>query len=114
MKKISPRVHGYIDYFTVAVFLLAPMAVGLTGVSAMLAYTLAGVHLLMTLMTDFPLGVVKLIPFAVHGWVERAVGPLLVLVPFVPPVAADAPAQIFYVLIGIVIILVGLLTDYRQ
>jgi hypothetical protein len=114
MKIISPRVHGYLDYVTVVVFLLAPMVIGLTGIPAMLAYALAGVHLVMTLATDFSLGVAKLIPLAIHGWVERVVGPLLILVSFIPAFAANTPAQIFYILIGIVIILVGLLTDYRR
>jgi hypothetical protein len=113
MKIISPRVHGYLDYVTVVVFLLAPMVIGLTGIPAMLAYALAGVHLVMTLATDFSLSIVKLIPLAIHGWVERVVGPLLVLLSFIPGFAINTPARIFYLLIGIIIILVGLLTDYR-
>ena len=80
MKIISPRMHGYLDYVTVVAFLLAPTLIGLTGLPAMLAYLLAGVHLLMTLLTEFPLGIVKLIPLPLHGWVERVVGPVLVLV----------------------------------
>jgi len=113
MKIISLRVHGYLDYATVVVFLLAPTLIGLTGLPAMLAYGLAGVHLLMTLLTDFPLGIGKLIPLPIHGWVERVVGPVLVLVSFVPAFAVETPARIFYIVMGVVIILVGLLTDYR-
>jgi hypothetical protein len=113
MNTITPRVHGYLDYVTVVVFLLAPTLIGLTGIPAMLAYALAGIHLLMTLVTDFRLGVVKLIPFTIHGWIERVVGPLLVLVSFIPGFAIDTAAQVFYFGIGVVIILVGLLTDYQ-
>ena len=113
MKIISPRVHGYLDYVTVVVFLLAPTLIGLTGFPAILAYVLAGVHLLMTLVTEFPLGIVKLIPLPLHGWVERVVGPVLVLVSFVPAFTVETPARIFYIVMGIVIILVGLLTDYQ-
>lgn len=53
MKIISPQVHGYLDYFTVVVFLLAPTLMGLTGIPALLAYALAGIHLAMTLVTYF-------------------------------------------------------------
>ena len=113
MKIISPRVHGYIDYVTVVVFLLAPTLIGLTGFPAILAYVLAGVHLLMTLVTEFPPGIFKLIPLPLHGWVERVVGPVLVLVSFVPAFTVETPARFFYIVMGIVIILVGLLTDYR-
>jgi hypothetical protein len=63
-------------------------------------------------VTDFPLGAVKKLPFQIHGWVERAVGPVLVLLPFA--FGLDGAAKVFYIIIGIVIILVGLLTDYQQ
>ncbi len=113
MNRISPRLHGYLDYVTVVVFLLAPTLIGLTGLPAQLAYALAGIHLVMTLLTDFPLGVAKLIPFPMHGWIERAVGPLLVLASFLPGFATDTTAQVFYLVMGVVIIAVGLLTDYQ-
>jgi len=109
VKILNPRTHGYLDYFTVILFLVAPTLLGLTGIPAMLAY----VHLVMTLVTDFPLGVVKLIPFTIHGWVERVVGPLLIIVPFVLGFSTDLAARNFYVTIGGVIVLVGLVTDYK-
>ncbi|MCI0553058.1 MAG: hypothetical protein L0287_19090 [Anaerolineae bacterium] len=113
MKIISLHIHRYIDYVTVVVFLLAPVLIGLTGLPAILAYVLAGVHFLMTLVTDFPLGIVKLIPLSIHGWVERVLSPVLVLVSFVPVFTVETTARIFYIVMGIVIILVGLLTDYQ-
>ncbi len=112
MKIISPTNHGYIDYVTVALFLAAPTVIGLTGIAGVIAYALAGIHLTMTLVTDFPLGIAKLIPFSVHGWVERAVGPALVLLPFLR--SFQTPAREFYIVIGIVIILVGVFTDYER
>jgi hypothetical protein len=112
MKIISPTQHGYLDYATVVLFLAAPSTIGLTGIAGILAYVLAAIHLAMTLVTDFPLGVIKLVPFSIHGWVERVVGPLLVLLPFV--FGFEGAAQGFYIMIGIVIIIVGLLTDYQK
>ena len=56
MKPITPITHGYFDYVTVAVFLLAPKLLGFEGLPALLSWTLAGVHLALTLATDFPLG----------------------------------------------------------
>jgi hypothetical protein len=112
MKIISPTQHGYLDYVTVVLFLLAPSLLGISGVAATIAYLLAGIHLAMTLVTDFPLGVIKKLPFPVHGLVERVVGPALILLPFIFGFAGTAVA--FYIVMGIVIILVGLLTDYQQ
>jgi len=112
MKIISPAQHGYLDYLTVLLFLAAPTLFGMTGMASIFAYLLAGIHLAMTIATDFPLGAFKLIPFAFHGWVERVVEPVLVVLPFAFGFATLS--TYFYVGIGIVIIIVGLLTDYGQ
>jgi hypothetical protein len=113
MKIISPTNHGYLDFVTVVIFLLAPTLFGLNGLPAMLAYGLAVIHLALTLATDFPFGVIKIIPFALHGWIERLVGPSLVAVPFILGFANEAAARNFYIFMGIIIIIVGVLTDYE-
>jgi hypothetical protein len=112
MKIISPTLHGYLDYVTVLLFLIAPTIFGLSGTAGSFAYILAVIHLTMTLITDFPLGVTKQLPFKIHGWVERIVGPVLILLPFA--FSFDATARGFYIVIGIVIVLVGLFTDYSR
>ena len=58
-------------------------------------------------------GVVKLIPFTVHGWIERIVGPLLIAIPFILNFSDEEAARNFYIAIGIVIIVIGMLTDYQ-
>ena len=74
-KLISGRVHGVLDYATVAAFLNAPMVFGFQGTTAAaIVYWLAGIHLLMTGCTDFPLGVFKWIPFKIHGAIELVAG----------------------------------------
>jgi hypothetical protein len=74
---------------------------------------LAVIHLALTLTTDFPFGVIKIIPFTLHGWIERLVGPSLVVIPFILGFGNDAAARNFYILIGVIIIIVGVLTDYE-
>ncbi|WMJ09207.1 hypothetical protein [Nitrosomonas sp. sh817] len=113
MKVISPRIHGYLDFLTVFIFLLAPTLLGLGQLSAILAYSLAVVHLIVTLASDFPFGVVKLIPFTVHGWIERMVGPLLIAIPFILNFSTEEAARNFYIAMGAIIIVVGMLTDYQ-
>ncbi|MGH9166809.1 MAG: hypothetical protein ACRD02_03115 [Acidimicrobiia bacterium] len=110
MTVIGPRVHGYLDYLTVLVFLLAPSLLGLSGAAAVLAYLLAVVHLAMTLLTRFPMGFREVVPLALHGLVEVGVGVVLSLIGLL---AFGGEAQIFYMLVGLVIVLVWLLTDYR-
>ncbi|MDC8445548.1 MAG: hypothetical protein LV471_06415 [Nitrosomonas sp.] len=114
MKMISARQHGYLDYLTVGIFLLAPTVLSLSQMPAMLAYILAGVHLMVTLATDFPLGIFKLLSFTLHGWIERIVGPTLLAVPFILSFAEEPAAMYFYLVMGATVILLGLLTDYRD
>ncbi|ALQ50843.1 SPW repeat domain-containing protein [Nitrosomonas ureae] len=113
MKVISPRMHGYLDFLTVILFLLAPAIFGLSDLPTLLAYSLAVIHLIVTLASDFPFGIVKLIPFTVHGWIERIVGPTLIALPFILGFSDDETARNFYMAAGVVIILVGVLTDYQ-
>ena len=79
----------------------------------MLAYGLAIIHLALTLATDFPFGIIKIIPFTFHGLIERLVGPLLVVIPFILSFSNEAVARNFYIFIGVIIIIVGVLTDYE-
>jgi hypothetical protein len=112
LKIISVKVHGLLDYATVAIFALIPSVFGLSGIPAYLSYALSGIHLLMTVLTDFPLGIVKVIPVKIHKFVETAVGPLLIGAPWILGFADNFTARWVYILVGAVIIAVGLLTDY--
>lgn len=112
MKLITPRTHGYLDYLTAFVFLAAPKILGFEGLPALLSWILAGVHLLLTLATDFPLGLRPWLPFWIHGWIERIVGPALVIVAYLSNFSAGGPASGFYLFMGLTIIAAGWLTDY--
>lgn len=112
MKPISLTVHGVIDYLAVAIFALAPAMIGLSGWPAALSYALAGIHLLMTFLTNFPLGVIKVIPVTLHQWVERIVGPLLIILAFA--VMTGTNARVFFVAMGVIIFAVERLTAYRS
>ena len=79
MKILSDTTHGILDYLTVVLFVLAPSPFGFSGTAAIISYALAGIHLAMTLLTNVPLGVVKIIPIKLHAVVEMLVGPVLVI-----------------------------------
>jgi hypothetical protein len=113
MKILSARVHGFLDFVVVALFALAPTALHLTGMPATLSYLLAGVHLLITLLTNFPAGIFKFIPFWIHGWIELIVAPTLVICPWVLGFSGDQTAMIFFIAAGFAVFLVWLLTDYN-
>ena len=114
MKMISARHHGYLDFLTVGIFLLAPTVLNLSQIPGMLAYVLAGVHLMVTLATDFPPGIFRILSFTVHGLIERIVGPVLIALPFILGFTDEPAARNFYMIMGAVIIVTGLLTNYRE
>lgn len=114
MKILDPKIHGILDYAVVVAFAVAPSVVGLAGLTAAISYALAAIHLLLTLVTDFPLGVAKIVPLRVHGAIELIVSLALVALPWILNFSSDATARLFYVVAGVLIFAVWLITDYRS
>ena len=112
MRILDARIHGVLDLVTVAVLLLGPLVFGLGGSPAAIAYSLAALHLLMTLLTRFPMGIWKTIPFFVHGIVELVVGIFLLILPTIQGYAPGSPARRFYMIVGAMILIVWALTRY--
>lgn len=73
-KTLSPYAHAALDYAVAAGFALAPQALDLVGLAAVLSYAIAAMHLALTLFTDFPASAARVIPFDLHGRVELAIG----------------------------------------
>src|SRR5688572_10607612 len=69
-KFINPKVHAYLDYAYVLALAAAPTLLNFVGMAATLSYTLAAAVLILSLFTRYPLGVVKAIPFPIHGMIE--------------------------------------------
>jgi hypothetical protein len=113
MKILSPRVHGYLDYGVVALFLLAPTIFGFAGVAASICYILAAVQAGMTLLTAFPMGIAKIIPFTVHGALEVGVSLFLLASPWLFGFDYVPAARNFFIASAVALGLVWVATDYR-
>ncbi|MFN7886189.1 MAG: hypothetical protein ACK5Q4_12075 [Phycisphaerae bacterium] len=113
MKILNASIHSILDYATVIAFASAPTLLGFSGAPAVLAYLLAGVHLAMTVLTDMPLGLVKIIPMRLHALVEMLVGPTLLAVALLAP-SLVMGAQGFFIASGIAICAVWFLSDYAS
>jgi hypothetical protein len=112
MKVITLKIHGILDYVTVVAFLSIPSLFALSGTPAYLSYILASVHLLMTLLTDFQFGILKIIPMRLHKLVEAIVGPALIALPWILGFSGDVTARYVFIGAGVVILAVGTMTDY--
>jgi hypothetical protein len=113
-KPVSARAHGVLDYATVAAFLNAPMVFGFHGTPAAIVYWLAGIHLLMSGCTNFPVGFFMWIPFRIHGVIELLAGIFVLVAPWIFGFAQDIAARNFFVAIAIIMLVVIALTDYSQ
>src|SRR5262245_9432243 len=83
---ITKSIHAYfIDYPFAIVLIAAPfvLKLGQSGPVAMWLSVVVGVAaLLLPALTDHPTGLVRIIPYWLHLWVDRAVGVVFVIAPF--------------------------------
>ncbi|HEX8329809.1 MAG TPA: SPW repeat protein [Hymenobacter sp.] len=113
MKVISPTVHGILDYGTCAFFALAPSLFDLHGTYATVCYVLAAGYLVISLLTNMPLGAMRVIPFPVHGKLELVSGLVFIASPWLFGFANDnETARNLFVGAGIVFLVVYFLTDW--
>lgn len=112
MNILGPRIHGILDYVIVVFFLLVPTLFTLPNGLTTLAYVLAILHLTMTVLTDFPLGMLEVIPFGLHGIVELVAAIALIALPWIMSDLFLGGRTLFSVT-GVVLFLIWLLTSYR-
>lgn len=113
-KGMSSRVHGVLDYLTAGVFLVAPAALGLAGPAAWICYGLAVAHVLLTLLTDFPLGVSDLVPFWLHRGVEGLVGAALLVTPWALSDTFTLKSRVFFSVVAVAVLAVALASRRRR
>lgn len=115
MKLLPPRIHGIFDYVTAATFAGAPVlfTLGHSTVPIVACYVMAGTLFVVSLLTRYPLGVAKIIPFPVHGAIEVVSAVGLVALPWLTGFADQPGARTFFVAAGLMIFTLWLLTDYR-
>ena len=78
---ITKSIHAYLIDYPVAIVLIAAPFVLKVGQSGPVAMWLSVAALLLSALTDHPTGLVHIIPYWLHLWVDRAVGVLFVIAP---------------------------------
>ncbi len=112
--KISSKIHGIIDYIFVVFLWLSPTLFGLGEKTALFTYVLGGVHLGLTVLTNFEVGIIKLIPFRVHGLIELVVALALGGVAFYLGNLEGELSRNYYLGLAVTILVVFLLTDFKR
>ena len=99
--------------FMVIILVIGPAVAGFAGRQATLAYVLAGVLFALTLLTRFPLGVIKVVRLPTHGAIECVLALMLIVLPWLADFARGIHSRNFYVLIGALMLFLWFLTDFR-
>lgn len=104
---ITKAIHAYlIDYPVAVVLLAAPIVLklGQDGLVAMWLSIITGVAALnLALLTDHPTGLIRIIPYSVHLWVDRAVGLVFLAALFV--FGFSGIAAWYYGVLGVAVLL---------
>lgn len=114
MKKLSPRVHGILDYFTVLFLLLSPSLFDMQTPGSVFTYVLAIVHLVLTLLTDFPAGVFKVVPLKIHGLIEIIVSIALIAVAVWFRSSGDNASFYYYLIFAVILFIVWATSEYKS
>jgi hypothetical protein len=95
-KVIGARTHGIIDYCHAALFLGLAYFLRKSEPRAALAAAVTGTLILAeSLLTDYPLGAAKLIPFEVHGKMDAALAGSSFLMPGIFGFSGTPAAKVF-------------------
>ena len=111
--KLNSKIHGIIDYAVVLFLWLSPTLFSLPSLAANFTYLLGGIHLILTVLTNFEMGIIKVIPFKIHGLIELIVSIALVGVAFyLGRVEGNLP-QYFYLGFAAAVFATWAVTDYK-
>lgn len=109
---ISPRVHGAIDYSTIAATAAAPRVLGFSERAARAAYGLAGGYLALSALTDYSPSLKRLVPLKAHATTDMVLGAALPALPWALGFAKDRRARNFYFSLTAFGLLATALTDW--
>ena len=114
MKILNSKLHGILDYVVVIFLLISPSLFGLPEFTACCTYILAGIHFTLTILTDFEVGLIKIIPLKIHGIIELIVSLALVGFAFYLGNREGDLACYFYLGFGVAVFLTWLISDYNE
>ena len=106
--------HAVADYAVGALLVIVALAVGGSTGAVATGVVVGVVVLVVSMLTRYPLGVVKVLPFTVHSAGDYLAAILLVGAPFALNFShGDAGLTAFYVAAGLAVLAVSLITNYQ-
>jgi hypothetical protein len=112
-KPIKPKVHGIIDYTTSSAVAMAPRLLNMPKRAAALCYGLAGGYTALSMLTRYPAGAKKVVPFKAHGATEAIIGAALPFMPHLMHFEKKKRARNFFYGLTAMTAAVALMTDWN-
>lgn len=106
--------HAIADYAVGVTLIAVALIVGGTGVAVATGVGVGAVVLVVSMLTRYPLGVAKVLPFTVHSAGDYLAAALLVLAPFLLGFTdTDGGLAAFYIVAALAVLAVSLVTNYQ-
>lgn len=113
LQLLPAKIHGIGDYGSGLALILVALLVGGSGEAVATGVVIGAVLLVVSVLTDYPLGIIRVVPFKVHSAGDYLGALALIAAPFVLGFNdTDGGLTAFYVAVGVVLIAVSLITDY--
>src|SRR5258706_1587796 len=107
-RSIGAVSHGILDYALAILLAAAPSVVHFAGRQARWCYVFAAILIVLAVLTQ-----TKFIRLAIHGAIELLLACLLVVLPWLAGFERGVLSRNFYVAIGLLMIVLWALTDFR-
>ena len=112
-KPITPRLHGALDYGFLGVLLGGPAVLKLPRNVRLVFAAMGAVQTTLNSLTDQPYAVDRVVPFRVHGLIEKFSAPLYVGLPLAVGAWRDRNSRLFFLAAGASLVTVYNLTDWQ-
>jgi hypothetical protein len=114
VKFLPAWLHAIADYAVALSLIAVALIVGGTDKAVATGVVIGAVVLVVSLLTKYPLGVVKVLPFTVHSAGDYLAVVLLAAAPFALSFHhSDGGLTVFYLVVAAAVLLVSLITNYQ-
>jgi len=114
VKLLPAWFHAIADYAVAALLILVPLIAGGSDKAVATGVVVGVVVAVVSMLTRYPLGVVKVLPFTVHSAGDYLAAALLIIAPFALSFTdTDGGLAAFYIAGGVAVLGVSLITNYQ-
>jgi len=98
---VPPLVHGLLDYPLAAILIVLPFVLDFDDSAAKWIAVALGIGAaVLAIGTNWPTGIVRVIPPLLHGYADLVVTSALIVLPFIVGFSSHTTAFVFYLVVG--------------